>query len=224
MKEYFDKEYFEGGTKSNYLNYSHEICYNDHEKLAIALKKIVSPSKVLDIGCAKGFLVEGFQKLGIDAYGVDISEYAISCSSSKVKEKLFVLDVEREKLPFPNEYFNLIVMSEVIEHLNSFDLVLNEMKRVLKKGGLIFLTTPRRKIFGKEKDVSHVSVHNYWFWVKTFGFYDFILDKKIIEIFLNERLGYLANKIAKFGWIGGFVLRKMTLLRTVISIRLFFRK
>lgn len=57
MREFYDKEWFEGETKSNYQRYTHETCYNDHEKFAKVLIEIVKSSKVLDIGCAKGFLV-----------------------------------------------------------------------------------------------------------------------------------------------------------------------
>lgn len=224
MVNVYDKQYFEGGEVSNYGQYTHEICYNDHEKLADVLKKVTNPSNVLDIGCAKGFLVEGFYNNGVDAYGVDISEYAISCSSKKIDDKLFVLNVEKQKIPFQNDYFDLIILSEVVEHLGNFDLILNEMKRVLTNDGYIFLTTPTKKIFKKEKDVTHINVHNKKFWIKKFECYDFILDDEITESFLNEKMGYYAQKIIKLGSIGRFILSKSSFFRTSLSIRLFFRK
>ncbi|MCG2736012.1 MAG: class I SAM-dependent methyltransferase [Candidatus Methanoperedenaceae archaeon] len=223
MSTVYDKEYFESGTKSNYQNYSHEVCYKDQEKLAKALIEIVRPSKILDIGYAKGFLVEGFQNFGVDAYGVDISEYAISCSHPNIKEKVFVLDAEKEELPFKNDYFDLVVMTEVIEHINNFDLIIKEIKRVLKKEGFIYLTAPTKKLFQKEKDITHINVQSRKFWIKTFGFYGFIPDKKMFDNFLEKRSGYYSNKLIKLGWIGNFILKKMTFLRSSISIRLFFK-
>lgn len=71
------------------------------------------PKTVLDAGCAKGFLVEGFRNRGIEAWGVDISEYAINEVFDTVKPYCWVGSIAD---PFPQKY-DLIVSIEVLEHM-----------------------------------------------------------------------------------------------------------
>jgi len=81
----FGCEYFDGDRKYGYGGY-----YNDCRWVTVARDIIQyygldKGSKVLDVGCAKGFLVHEMCKQGMDAYGVDISDYALaSCDDSIV--------------------------------------------------------------------------------------------------------------------------------------------
>ncbi len=77
---------------------------------------------------------------GIDAYGIDISENAVKLANQRgVKAKKHNLE---NRLPYPDNHFDLIVSCEVIEHLYDTDFFIKELRRVLKKKGFFILTTP----------------------------------------------------------------------------------
>ncbi len=75
--------------------------------------KQIGPKKVLDAGCAKGFLVEALRDRGVEAYGIDLSEYAISEVRRDIRPYCRVASLTE---PIP-ERFDLITCIEVLEHI-----------------------------------------------------------------------------------------------------------
>jgi methionine biosynthesis protein MetW len=105
--------------------------------------KLASISKLLDVGCGTGDLtIFVANKLGIkQIYGVDADKNALS----KAKEKgivTFKLDISNEKFPFPDETFDLVLLLDVIEHVENPDNAIKEIHRVLRRRGSLLLTTP----------------------------------------------------------------------------------
>lgn len=88
--------------------------------------------KGLDIGCREGFQSEKLKSIGYDVTSIDIE---------KCYEHCIVMDANRP-LAFPDEYFDMIWCSEVIEHLYDPISFRNECHRLLKNGGVLILTTP----------------------------------------------------------------------------------
>lgn len=153
------------------------VFYPYFEHIAQTLVKYFEVHTVLDIGCNIGALVKAFKDLGIEAYGVDVSEAAISNAPKELKEQLYCLDVTRGELPFEDEKFDLITMSEVVEHLPDFQWALSEIRRVLKVNRHIYMSTPSMPgadIFsnlihlGRLRNPAHINVHSKKFWVKLF--------------------------------------------------------
>lgn len=103
--------------------------------------------KICDIGCGDGSLLELLKDKG-GLYGVDISRPQIKIARKK-GIKAFYCNIDDSKLPFKNDYFDVVISSEVIEHVLVPDKLLQEAKRVLKKGGIFILTTPNLASFGK---------------------------------------------------------------------------
>lgn len=97
--------------------------------------------RILDAGCGDGGLAKFMQDaLGTSAYGIDISKKGIEIANKKgVKAKVCDLSTE---IPFENNYFDLIIANELIEHLADPDKFLKECRRVLKKDGIILIATP----------------------------------------------------------------------------------
>jgi SAM-dependent methyltransferase len=100
-----------------------------------------SPKKVLDFGSGSGFLVNELQKKGIDAHGVDNSAEAIAYGTSLGIKNLSVLG-NMSPLPFADGYFDCVLAMDVLEHLPEEQYVLSELKRVLKKDGVLIITVP----------------------------------------------------------------------------------
>jgi SAM-dependent methyltransferase len=83
------------------------------DKIARRIAVDLRPTSVLDAGCALGMLVEGLRHQGIDAYGVDVSEYAIDHVDPSIREFVW-----RSSLTEPlSRRYDLVVCVEVIEHL-----------------------------------------------------------------------------------------------------------
>ena len=82
-------------------------------KIADAIVRDLRPTSVLDAGCAMGFLVEALRARGVEAYGIDVSEYAISQVHESAAEYCQVGSIAE---PLPRRY-DLIVSIEVLEHI-----------------------------------------------------------------------------------------------------------
>jgi len=114
------------------------------------LSKVKKGDKVLDFGCGRGEILLKAAKSGAQVFGVDYSLAAILLAKetlAKNKTKGEVLLLKEIKLPFKNDFFDVIFLLDVVEHLNFFQVkeVLTEIKRVLKKKGrLIIHTSPNK--------------------------------------------------------------------------------
>ncbi len=81
--------------------------------IADAITRSLHPTSALDAGCAMGFLVEALHKRGVDAWGVDISEYAISKVHESVADRCRAASLTE---PLDRRY-DLITCIEVVEHI-----------------------------------------------------------------------------------------------------------
>lgn len=98
---------------------------------------------VLDIGCGNGELAEALRAKGCKVTGVDISEKAIE-EAKKFLDEGFCFDIEKENWPdkLLTKKFDLIIVSEVIEHLFDPIVFMKKIKPLVKTGGRIIITTP----------------------------------------------------------------------------------
>lgn len=106
-------------------------------KLQVVFKLIPgSPRKILDVGCAGGWmsakLAEKFPQTQI--WGIDIYEAAIN-HGRRLYPGIDFRVADAHRMPFKNNSFDLVICTEVLEHLDNPKVVLLEMKRVLKKNG-----------------------------------------------------------------------------------------
>ncbi len=97
-----------------------------------------SPS-ILDIGCATGALLASLRDKGWRVTGVEISPSAIY---AKNERRLDVRNIPLEENNFPDNSFDVILASHLIEHLNEPKTFLEETYRILKNNGSLFITTP----------------------------------------------------------------------------------
>lgn len=142
----FEKEFFDGDRSHGYGGFS----YNSRfwEPVIPTFQEYYNldeNSKILDIGCAKGFMLHDFKRLipGIEVQGIDVSKYAIENSKEEVKEFLKVADAR--KLPFPDNYFDLAISITTLHNLTKEDMkiALKEIMRVTKKDAFITLDAYR---------------------------------------------------------------------------------
>lgn len=113
-------------------------------RLAPIFFEVPLGSKVLDCGANDGSMMEMLQKKRqCDVYGVDISEVAIAEAK---KRGITVQYADAHKLPFEDKTFDVVILSEVISHVQNPDEVLQEIKRVLKPKGFLLGSAPHANI------------------------------------------------------------------------------
>jgi 2-polyprenyl-3-methyl-5-hydroxy-6-metoxy-1,4-benzoquinol methylase len=97
--------------------------------------------RLLDIGCANGFLVQAAQCEGIEAYGVEVSERAVRYARERLKLS-HVIHGRLQDAGFPAAFFSAVTMFDVLEHIPSPREVLTEVVRVLAPGGVFIAQLP----------------------------------------------------------------------------------
>lgn len=99
-------------------------------------------NRLLDIGCGAGNLLIAARKHGWNAHGLDVSSNAVKHVRGLGFE---VFQGELAEAKFPDQYFDVITAAEFLEHLPEPRLVLAEIARLLRPGGLLWTTTPHAR-------------------------------------------------------------------------------
>jgi len=112
------------------------------------LLPLVSGKKALDLGCGQGRGANLLADYAKEVVAVDISNEIISRNKKRYadKDNLIFREMNAEKLKLENDSFDIVISFEVIEHVDNPDIFLEEIKRVLKPFGLVFLTTPNKRV------------------------------------------------------------------------------
>jgi len=127
-----------------------ELKYNSKGENS-RIKKIVSfagkNKKILDIGCYDGTLGLFLIKEGNEVYGIEGNENAAG-EARKKGVRVTIQDVESD-FGFQDDFFDLVIAGEIIEHILDTDFFLDQIKKVLKPGGILILSTPNAASLGR---------------------------------------------------------------------------
>ena len=147
-KQTYDKNYFNGNKSffwkagyGGYGRFSARYFDNLFRPIVPLLPQLPTNARVLDIGCAYGFMLERFPT-GFQKYGTDVSKHAISEAKKRFPDYHFAVGDAEQTFPFKPNYFDLIICNDVLEHLEQPQLLLRNAYKILKPGGLLYLTTP----------------------------------------------------------------------------------
>lgn len=165
MKNMFDEKYFEDGVRNHISAYENYRWMPERTiREASSITRAIEFNNVLDYGCAKGFMVYAMRLLGKEAYGVDISDYAVNNGHPKVKDYLSVINSTDDI----KGGWDLIIAKDVLEHIEKEHLpkVLADFRARAKQ---ILVAVPlgdgrRYRIREYEMDVTHVvrEPEEYW--------------------------------------------------------------
>jgi len=179
-----------------------EISYINFRKRLKKLEKHYphkTKGKLLDVGCYAGFFLKIAKDAGWHVYGVEPnwggSEYA------RRELGLNVITSTLEEASFPNDYFDVITLYAVLEHVPDPSSLLKETNRVLRKGGLIVLEVP--------------TINNLWFRVLKRKWRHFILGH--FYFFTEDTITLLLQKL-------GFEVLETDLMGKYVSTRLIIRR
>ena len=169
VEEEFDRDYFESGTKSNYKGYPDPNILKMLQGKADLIEKFFPSNRavLLEVGCAKGFLVKMLREKGFKVFGIDISGYAIQNAEESIKSFVQIADI-RERLPFKDNEFNGVLSVDVLEHIEEekIGLVLKELKRVGQKQ--LHFVTFGEGLDPNDKDKTHKTMKPQEWWGKKF--------------------------------------------------------
>jgi 2-polyprenyl-3-methyl-5-hydroxy-6-metoxy-1,4-benzoquinol methylase len=180
---YEEKYYKSKEIKGGYFNYIAENVINKltfNERLKDIEKRFKKDAKLLDIGCALGdFLEVARDKQWINSYGVEISDYSIKeCRNKGLR--VYKRGSDDEKKLLKKDYFDVVVLQDVIEHLKNPKEQIAEIMSILRPGGILFLTTPNID------SLSRILLQKYWYHYKK-GEHLIYFNQKNLKYLLSHQ-------------------------------------
>lgn len=147
LKDFYSESYFK--SQDHAFGYNNYI--EDEEILRINARHILSElpkfkdyqPRILDIGCAHGFLLDEARKLGWGTQGVEFSAEAVDYAVNKLNLNISCGSITEKK--FPENSFDIVTMIGVIEHLVNPAAVTGAINKILKPGGYLIITTINTK-------------------------------------------------------------------------------
>ncbi|MBL68079.1 MAG: hypothetical protein CMO74_06445 [Verrucomicrobiales bacterium] len=156
-------EEFQSRGKYDYL-------YGDEARKNLYVELIGKGHRILEVGCRAGNLTQHYHE-GNEVVGVDVDRNALKEFEKRLSLKGHWVDVDSEDLPFDDGKFDVVVFSEVMEHLRFPQKALEKIERVLKPGGRLIGSVPNafrlrnrmKFLFGKpfEVDASHLRSYSH---------------------------------------------------------------
>lgn len=214
LRKRYTKEYYSRWVYEDYIGMEKELKTMFRGRLG-RIEKYKKGRRLLDIGCAAGFFLEVAKENGWEAFGVELSEYA----SNYARERgLNVFTGDLADTAFPDAYFDVVTMWAVIANLRDPHRNLIEAHRILKKDGLIVITTGNiNSIFAKLQGVNWSILspggHLYYFSPKTLRKMLDITGFSIIKrstqgsITQNERI----KNMVGYKYVNWFIVNKLRL-------------
>lgn len=171
-KEQYNLEYYAKYASGGYGNKN--LWENFFNNIADNIISKYAPVTVLDMGCAFGYLVSALRSKGVQAYGIDISEYALSQADENIKPYVKVMSA-LDELPdnFPKKY-DLVVSIEMIEHLYEDD-GLEVIKKMTEYADRILLSSTDNDF----DEPTHVNVQPKEYWCEKFAEHNYFRDLHI---------------------------------------------
>jgi len=136
----FGYDYFDGSRKLGYGGYKYDGRWVNVSERAVKTFDLKPGDKVLDVGCGKGFFVHDLvNSEGLDAYGVDISSYALLGAMPDVVGRLHLQDMR--KLVFPDDTFDAVFCINTLHNLSKVEAfgALQEINRVVRDKRKVFV-------------------------------------------------------------------------------------
>ena len=184
MNYHRDKDYLE----------SESLFRNIFKKRFRLIIKLLGGGRVLDIGCSTGVFLDLFRESGWETWGVEPSSSALVArkKSHKVVRNVF------EKTELPKDYFDLVILNHTLEHMENPAQVLQKVKIILKKGGVLYLDVPNAgglgaKLLGKHWPYLLPKEHKYQFSKQSLSTLLSDADYKIIHFESRSGLFEFAN-------------------------------
>lgn len=200
----YHEGYFERAEGSNYRCYGDESGWDPILNVLNEYKPPMASPVLLEVACAKGWFVRHALDWGWDAYGFDVSRYAIEHQSPGLRGRVSVHDATQPWYFAADGAVDVLVGWEFFEHIEESDVltVWSEMLRVVRPGGLIVLkigmpiAEDSPHYSGPDCDVTHVTMHDRSWWGETLS------DDRVEP--MPDLVAKLDQRFADRDWAGRF--------------------
>ena len=173
---FYGETYFLRGDKSNYGcgdNYPYDESYlkRDRQTVQVFVNSIPNLKSAIVLGCARGYMVQAFKEVGVEAVGVDISEWAVENCAEGYGDSIYCGDI-CDLSQWKDGEFTLAVALDVFEHISVPDLykAIGEACRVAEWVVINVPINPDDKTpdMSSGQDESHVSIYSKTWWIEQF--------------------------------------------------------
>ncbi|NLK52490.1 MAG: glycosyltransferase [Syntrophomonadaceae bacterium] len=158
ISEIFGEDYYH----NNKRNYSWAVLGHQYRQTAQRIKNVFLPGKLLDVGCAKGFMVKALLEIGIDAGGIDASEYAIGNAVKGIEGRISRGLIQA--LPYKAGEYDTVLAFDILEHIpeEDADEACAELMRVTNRLLIINVITLEVPDYN---DSTHITIKPKQWWV-----------------------------------------------------------
>jgi SAM-dependent methyltransferase len=147
LSRLYEGEYFEARGMTN-QRFVHAVramkrgtfCGYFERLRAVCPDAAAAGLRLLDVGCAVGFLPEMAAELGYEAYGVEVSPFAARLANERVPGRVFAGNLEAAA--YGDGFFDVLTATDVLEHVPEPDAFLDEVVRIVRPGGVVLFAMP----------------------------------------------------------------------------------
>jgi 2-polyprenyl-3-methyl-5-hydroxy-6-metoxy-1,4-benzoquinol methylase len=140
LKRLYSEEYFSAPYMRFYIDGEGTQSNEPFSFRLDWIEKIKRKGRILDIGCATGGFLNCARERGWDAYGVEFSKPAADIARDK--HGLNVFKGRLEEAEYSQDFFDVVIVGDLLEHVEDPRAFLAEVSRILKKGGLLYIAVP----------------------------------------------------------------------------------
>lgn len=198
-------DYYQKGVRKNILQ---RLWHTGKLKTVIGLaeKTKIFPKNILDVGCASGWFLSKIHSKypKSNCIGVDVYKEAIYYGKRRYKN-LKLLHADVHKIPFKNNHFDIVICTEVLEHVVSPENVLREIRRVLARDGIAII----------EMDTGNFLFKAAWYWwtnLRRGVWRDSHIHAfdaaKLEKMIINNGFSIIKRKIFNFTMAVAFLVKK----------------
>jgi SAM-dependent methyltransferase len=137
-RQAYTESYYRQGVYTDYLSDRPAIRKNARRVLT-ALARLAPGRTLLDVGCAAGFFLETAREQGWTVRGLEVSEYASAYAREQLQLEVDLGSITNLTGDFPK--FDVVTLWDTIEHLDYPDIALENARRLIRRGGVLALST-----------------------------------------------------------------------------------
>ncbi|MCL4273999.1 MAG: class I SAM-dependent methyltransferase [Anaerolineales bacterium] len=211
----FDEKYFSTHTYKDITFAKYSMYWWSNRFFAMLARRYGRRgARLLEVGSGMGHLV-GQLSAGFEAYGMDLNHWAVN-QSKEFSEAASLQTASAQELPYKNGAFNVVIIKHIVEHLPDPAKAINEIGRVVEKGGILILATPnlgsllkpwKGKAWIGYQDPTHISLKEPQEWLKLIRDAGFEFVRVFSDGFWDvPYIRFVPKQIQKlfFGSLGGF--------------------
>ena len=142
----YDERYFSGQRSFFYrLTGGYRDLKAVFDGYAADVRRYASGGRLLDVGCAFGYLLQRFEG-DFETFGLDVSDHAIAEARRRAPASTLRVHNVLDPFPFDDATFDVVTMTDLLEHVPDTPRILAEVARVCRPGAILYVTTPTRNL------------------------------------------------------------------------------